>query len=96
MALRTFIPLACCFWNTATPLCTKGATAPALRVGRALERMACERHRVCIAGSVVVIVGWAARERARIDEVSDLAADAADRVVFDKAVKLAIAVSLSR
>jgi hypothetical protein len=82
MALRTFIPLACCLWKTATPLCTAGATAPAFRVVlKGVERTAWERHRVWTAGRVV---GRAERERARMDEARDFVADAADRIVWSR------------
>ena len=46
--------------------------------------MAWDRHRVWTAGSVVVVVGRAERERARIDEASDFVADAADRAVWNR------------
>jgi hypothetical protein len=82
MELRTFIPRVCTFWNTATPVCTAGAAAPSAVV-LAFERTACERQRVWIAGRAVAVAGRAAaRERPRIDEVSVLVVDAADRMVW--------------
>ncbi len=84
MALRTFIPRVCTFWNTATPLCTAGATAPALSAVLLVARAAWDRQRVWRAGRVA---GRAARERARIEVASDLVADAAVR---DRVGKLAM------
>lgn len=87
MALRTFIPLACCcFWNTTGPLAMRGL----LVVGRAavvlVGRMLCERHRVCNCAEErpAVVVGRDERERARIEDVSDFAADAAVRERIDR------------
>ena len=96
--LRTFIPLVCCFWRkTATPLCcVLAATAPpAAAVHPVLtvvlgERMACEQHRVCIEGRAAAGRDDE-RERRRIDEESDLVADAVDRTALDRIGKLAIA-----
>jgi hypothetical protein len=97
IALRTFIPLVCCFWRkTATPLCcVLAATAPAAVVHPVLtvvlgERMACEQHRVCIEGRAAAAGRDDERERRRIDEESDLDADAVDRTALVRIGRLAI------
>lgn len=87
--LRTFIPLVCCFWKTARPLGRLGLLA-----GRPIglrEGARCERHRVCVC--VEKRFARAERDRARIEDVSDLVADAADR---DTIERLAIFCCLQR
>ena len=101
IALRTFIPRACCLWKTATPLCTAGAIMPAaaaldaavLEAQHAEPSAAWDRLRVWTsvdaAGRAAAGAVVGARERARIDAARDLVADeAAERAVCERIGRL--------
>lgn len=106
IALRTFIPRVCCVWTDTAPRCCVRATAaptaaaaadPVVAsadpvLGGGGERMACEQHRVCSCTDGRAVAGRADETaRRRIDDESDLDADAVDRTACDRIGRLAIA-----